>query len=134
MIPGFGVTLGLTLLWLCLIVLIPLASLVLKASTLGFMGFIASIATPRVLAALRLSFGLSLAAAAINAVLGLLLAWVLVRYEFPFRRILGAMVDVPFALPTAVAGIALTTIYGPQGVIGWPLSLLGIKVAFTPLG
>jgi sulfate transport system permease protein len=133
-IPGFGVTLGLTLLWLCLIVLIPLASLVLKASTLGFMGFIASIATPRVLAALRLSFGLSLAAAAINAVLGLLLAWVLVRYEFPFRRILGAMVDIPFALPTAVAGIALTTIYGPQGVIGWPLSLLGIKVAFTPLG
>jgi sulfate/thiosulfate transport system permease protein len=133
-IPGFGVTLGLTLLWLCLIVLIPLASLVLKASTLGIMGFIDSIMTPRVLAALRLSFGLSFAAAAINAVLGLLIAWVLVRYEFPLRRILGAMVDIPFALPTAVAGIALTAIYGPNGVIGWPLSLIGIKVAFTPVG
>jgi sulfate transport system permease protein len=133
-IPGFGVTLGLTLLWLGLIVLLPLAGLLLKTSALGFEGFIASIATPRVLAALKLSFGLSFLAAAINALLGLLIAWVIVRYEFPGRRAVAALVDIPFALPTAVAGIALTTIYAPQGAIGSLLEPLGIKVAFTPLG
>ncbi|CAN5336072.1 sulfate ABC transporter permease subunit CysT [soil metagenome] len=133
-IPGSGITLGLTVTWLGLIVLLPLASLVLKASALGFEGFIDVIATPRVLASLRLSFGLSFLAAAINAVLGLLIAWVIVRYEFPGRRAVAALVDIPFALPTAVAGIALTTIYAPQGAIGSLLEPLGIKVAFTPLG
>jgi sulfate transport system permease protein len=112
-IPGFGITLGLTLLWLGTIVLLPLAALVLKTTTLGVWGFVEAIATPRVLSALRLSFGLSLVAAMINAVFGLLIAWVLVRYEFPLRRVIGAMVDIPFALPTAVAGIALTSIYAP---------------------
>lgn len=134
MIPGFGITLGLTLTWLSLIVLLPLGGLVLKTATLGFGGFIDSITTPRVLAALKLSFGLSFLAAAINAALGLLIAWVIVRYEFPGRRAVAALVDIPFALPTAVAGIALTTIYAPKGAIGSLIEPLGIKVAFTPLG
>lgn len=133
-IPGFGLTLGLTLFWLGLIVLLPLAALVVKTSSLGFQGFIEAVATPRVIAALRLSFGLSIIAAAINAVFGLLIAWVLVRYDFPFRRFVGALVDIPFALPTAVAGIALTTIYAPNGVIGRLFEPLGVKIAFTPLG
>jgi len=106
----------------------------LKTANLGLMGFLASVTTPRVLAALRLSFGLSLLAAAINTVFGLLIAWVLVRYDFPFRRFAGSLVDIPFALPTAVAGIALTAIYAPNGVIGSLLEPIGIKVAFTPLG
>lgn len=133
-IPGFGLTLGLTLFWLGLIVLLPLTALVVKTSSLGFQGFIEAVATPRVIAALRLSFGLSIIAAAINAVFGLLIAWVLVRYDFPFRRFVGALVDIPFALPTAVAGIALTTIYAPNGVIGRLFEPLGVKIAFTPLG
>ena len=133
-IPGFGLTLGLTLSWLGLLVLLPLAALMLKTANLGLMGFLASVTTPRVLAALRLSFGLSLLAAAINTVFGLLIAWVLVRYDFPFRRFAGSLVDIPFALPTAVAGIALTAIYAPNGVIGSLLEPIGIKVAFTPLG
>ena len=133
-IPGFGLTLGLTLSWLGLLVLLPLAALILKTTNLGLMGFLASVTTPRVLAALRLSFGLSLLAAAINTVFGLLIAWVLVRYDFPFRRFAGSLVDIPFALPTAVAGIALTAIYAPNGVIGSLLEPIGIKVAFTPLG
>ena len=133
-IPGFGITLGLTLLWLGTIVLLPLAALVLKATTLGVFGFFEAIATPRVMAALRLSFGLSLAAAAINLVFGLLIAWVLVRYEFPLRRLVSALVDIPFALPTAVAGISLTSIYAPNGIIGSLLEPMGLKVAFTPLG
>jgi sulfate transport system permease protein len=133
-IPGFGITLGLTLMWLSLIVLIPLAGLVLKTATLGFAGFFDTIFTARVLASLKLSFGLSLIAGAINLVLGLLIAWVLVRYQFPGRRILSAMVDIPFALPTAVAGIALTALYAPNGAMGWLFGLIGIKVAFTPLG
>jgi len=133
-IPGFGLTLGLTLSWLGLLVLLPLAALILKTTHLGLMGFLASVTTPRVLAALRLSFGLSLLAAAINTVFGLLIAWVLVRYDFPFRRLAGSLVDIPFALPTAVAGIALTAIYAPNGVIGSLLEPIGIKVAFTPLG
>jgi sulfate transport system permease protein len=133
-IPGFGITLGLTLMWLSLIVLIPLAGLVLKAATLGFSGFLDTIFTARVLASLKLSFGLSLIAAAINLVLGLLIAWVRVRYEFPGRKILSAMVVIPFALPTAVAGIALTTLYAPNGAMGWLFGLVGLKIAFTPLG
>jgi sulfate transport system permease protein len=120
--------------WLSLIVLIPLAGLVLKAATLGFSGFFDTIFTARVLASLKLSFGLSLIAAAINLVLGLLIAWVLVRYEFPLRRSLSAMVDIPFALPTAVAGIALTTLYAPNGALGYLFGLIGVKIAFTPLG
>ena len=134
MIPGFGLTLGLTLTWLSLIVLIPLAGLVLKTATLGFSGFFDVILTARVLAALKLSFGLSLIAATVNLVLGLLIAWVLVRYEFPLRRSLSAMVDIPFALPTAVAGIALTTLYAPNGALGFLFGLIGLKIAFTPLG
>jgi len=133
-IPGFGITLGFTLAWLSLIVLIPLAGLFAYAGTLGFEGFVAAISTPRVLAAMRVSFGLSLAAAAVNAVFGLLIAWVLVRYEFPGRRVIDSLVDIPFALPTAVAGIALTALYAPNGAIGSLLEPLGIKVAFTPLG
>ncbi|MGE4245919.1 MAG: sulfate ABC transporter permease subunit CysT [Parvibaculaceae bacterium] len=133
-IPGFGITLGFTLTWLSLIVLLPLAGLFVHAGTLGPEGFMAAISTPRVLAAMRVSFGLSLAAAAINAVFGLLLAWVLVRYEFPGRRIVDSLVDIPFALPTAVAGIALTSLYAPNGAIGRLLEPLGIQVAFTPLG
>lgn len=133
-IPGFGLTLGLTLSWLGLLVLLPLAALILKTTSLGLMGFLASVTTPRVLAALRLSFGLSLLAAAINTVFGLLIAWVLVRYDFPFRRFIESLVDIPFALPTAVAGIALTAIYAPNGIIGSLLEPMGIKIAFTPLG
>lgn len=133
-IPGFGITLGFTLAWLSLIVLIPLAGLFAWSATLGPADFIAAITTPRVLAAMRVSFGLSLAAAAVNAVNGLLIAWVLVRYEFPGRRIIDSLVDIPFALPTAVAGIALTALYAPNGAIGSLLDPLGIKVAFTPLG
>jgi sulfate transport system permease protein len=133
-IPGFGLTLGLTLSWLSLLVLLPLAALLVKTANLGFMGFLESVTTPRVLAALRLSFGLSLLAAAINTVFGLLIAWVLVRYDFPFRRFVESLVDIPFALPTAVAGIALTAIYAPNGIIGSLLEPIGIKVAFTPLG
>lgn len=133
-IPGFGLALGLTLSWLGILVLLPLAALVVKTTNLGLMGFLASVTTPRVTAALRLSFGLSLIAAAINTVFGLLIAWVLVRYDFPFRRFVGSIVDIPFALPTAVAGIALTAIYAPNGIIGSLLEPLGIKVAFTPLG
>jgi sulfate transport system permease protein len=133
-LPGFGLTLGMTLAWLGLIVLIPLVSLFAKASTLGLERIVETIAEPRVLAALKLSFGASLAAAGVNAVFGTLIAWVLVRYEFPGRRILDALIDMPFALPTAVAGIALTALYAENGWIGEPLAALGIKVAFTPLG
>ena len=133
-IPGFGLALGYTLLYLGLIVLIPLAALLLKAGSLGFSG-IWSIATePRVLAALRLSFGLSLIAALVDSVFGVLVAWVLTRYRFPGRKLLDAAVDLPFALPTAVAGIALAGLYAPHGWIGAPLGWLGVTVAFTPLG
>jgi sulfate transport system permease protein len=133
-IPGFGLTLGLTLFWLGLIVLVPLASLFLKAGTLGLSGFVQAAFDDRVIAALKLSFGISLAAAAVNAVFGLILAWVLVRYEFPGRRIADAIVDIPFALPTAVAGIALTALFAENGWLGGPLAALGLKVAFTPTG
>jgi len=133
-LPGFGLSYGYALVWLGLIVLLPMAALALRAAGLGPTGFFEALFAPRVLAALRLSFGLALAAAALDMVFGLLVAWVLVRYRFPFRRLLDALVDLPFALPTAVAGIALSTMYAPSGWIGSWLAPLGIQVAFTPLG
>ena len=133
-IPGFGLALGFTLTYLSLIVLIPLAALVLKSATLGFEGFWEVVTAPRTLAALELSFFTSLFAATINAVFGVMIAWVLVRYRFPGRRLLDAFVDLPFALPTAVAGIALTAIYAPNGWIGSLFEPFGIKIAYTRLG
>jgi len=133
-IPGFGITLGTTLMWLGLVVLIPLAALFLKTTELTFDQFIAVITSRRTQHALVLSFGLSFAAALANLVLGPVVAWALVRYRFPGRRLLDAIVDIPFALPTAVAGIALTTLYAESGWIGQVLASFGIKVAFTPLG
>jgi len=133
-IPGFGLTLGLTLGWLSVLVLIPLTSLFIKASGLSFDQWLAIFADTRVQAAFRLSFGGALVAALINAAAGLLVAWVLVRHDFPGRRLVDAMVDLPFALPTAVAGIALAALYAPQGWIGRLIEPLGIKAAFTPLG
>jgi sulfate transport system permease protein len=133
-IPGFGPTLGYTVFYLGLIVLIPLAALFFRAAGMGWEQFVQAAFAPRVLAAYRLSFGGALIAAMINVVAGLLVAWVLVRYEFPGRKLFDAIVDLPFALPTAVAGIALTAIYAPNGLIGQFLKPWGIKVAFTPLG
>jgi sulfate transport system permease protein len=133
-VPGFGPTLGYTVFYLGLIVLIPLAALFLKAAGMGWSEFISSAFSPRVLASYRLSFGGALIAASVNVVAGLLVAWVLVRYDFPGRKLADAIVDLPFALPTAVAGIALTTLYAPNGILGKLLAPLGIKVAFTPLG
>jgi sulfate transport system permease protein len=134
-LPGFNVALGLTLLYLSLIVLIPLSAAFFKTFTLTWEQFVAHVTAPRVVASLQLSFGAALVAAAINAVFGLLVAWVLVRYPFPGRRVVDALVDLPFALPTAVAGIALTAIYAPNGWLGKPLlDIFGLKVAFTPLG
>jgi sulfate transport system permease protein len=133
-IPGFGPTLGYTVFYLSLIVLIPLAALLLRPAELGLSGFIAEVTAPRVLAALKLSFTTAFVGALINAVFGLIVAWVLVRYDFPFKRVIDAAVDLPFALPTAVAGIALTALYAPNGWIGSLLAPYGIKVAFTPLG
>jgi sulfate transport system permease protein len=133
-IPGFGLTLGLTVLWLSLIVLIPLAALFLKTTELSLDRFVAIVSSRRTLHALQLSFGLSLAAAVVNVVFGSLVVWALVRYRFPGRRIWDAIVDIPFALPTAVAGIALTSLYAPSGWIGGLLAPFGIDVAFTPLG
>jgi sulfate transport system permease protein len=133
-LPGFGLALGFTLTYLSLIVLIPLAGLVLKSATLGLAGFLDVVTGQRTLAALRLSFVTALIAAVINAVFGVIIAWVLIRYRFPGRRLLDAFVDLPFALPTAVAGIALTALYAPNGWIGSWLEPLGIKVAYTPLG
>jgi sulfate transport system permease protein len=133
-LPGFGLTFGFTLAWLTLIVLIPLATIFLKSAGMGWHDFIAVGFSPRAMAAYRLSFGTAAAAGLINAVFGLLVAWVLVRYAFPGKRIVSALVDLPFALPTAVAGIALTALYAPNGWIGQFLEPLGIKVAFTALG
>ncbi|HWA44353.1 MAG TPA: sulfate ABC transporter permease subunit CysT [Hypericibacter adhaerens] len=133
-LPGFGLTLGFTIFYLSLIVLIPLAALLARPAELGWPGFWAAVTAPRVLASLRLSFGAALIGALVNAVFGLVTAWVLVRYRFPFRPVIDALIDLPFALPTAVAGIALTTLYAPNGWIGQLLVPLGIKVAFTPLG
>jgi sulfate transport system permease protein len=133
-IPGFGVALGFTLTYLSLIVLIPLAGLVFKTASLGWHDFWHIATDGRTLAALRVSFGISLIAAAVNAVFGLVVTWVLVRYDFPGRRLLDAFIDLPFALPTAVAGIALTAIYAPKGWVGQFLTPLGIKIAYTPIG
>lgn len=133
-VPGFGLSLGITVTWLSLIVLIPLVGLFTKAGGLGVQGLWEIWTEPRVLAALKLSFGTAFAAAAFNAVMGTLVAWVFVRYRFPGKRIFDAMIDLPFALPTAVAGIALTALYGPTGWIGQWLDKVGIKVAYTPLG
>ena len=133
-LPGFGPALSVTIGWVGLIVVIPLAALLLRGLTLGPAGIIASLAQPRVLAALRLSFGCAALGAAIALPLGLLLAWVLVRLRFPGRRLLDSLVDLPFALPTAVAGITLTDLFGPNGLLGAPLAHLGIKVAYTPAG
>ncbi len=133
-LPGFGLSLGYTLAYLSLIVLIPLTAVFFKAGSLGFEHFWDAATSPRVLASYKLSFGASLIAAAINAVFGLLLAWALVRYSFPGKRLVDALVDLPFALPTAVAGIALTALYAKNGWVGSLLDPLGIQVAFTPLG
>jgi len=133
-LPGFGLTLGYTLFYLSAIVLLPLAGLLLRPAELGWAGFWHAVMQPRVIAALRLSFAASFLAASVNAVFGLLIAWMLVRYRFPGKRLVDALVDLPFALPTAVAGIALTTLYVPNGWIGQFFDLLGIKVAFKPFG
>ena len=133
-LPGFGLTMGLTLTWLSVIILIPLAGLFLKASELSLDQFWGILASRRTLHALRISFGLAFAAAAVNLVMGMVIVWALVRYNFPGRRIFDAIVDIPFALPTAVAGVALTSLFGQKGWLGAPLAELGIKVAFTPVG
>jgi sulfate transport system permease protein len=133
-LPGFGLTMGITVLYLSLIVLIPLATLPAQALTMSWAAFRDTITDPRVVASYRLSLGASLGAAAINAVFGFAVAWTLARYSFPGRRIVDALIDLPFALPTAVAGIVLTTLYAPNGWLGEPLARHGITVAFTPLG
>ena len=133
-LPGFHLTLGYTLAYLSLIVLLPLGAVFLKTASLTLTEFWAIISAPRVVATYKLSFGMSLAAATINAVFGLMLAWSLVRYTFPGKRLIDALVDLPFALPTAVAGIALTALYAKNGWLGQYLEPLGIQVAFKPLG
>ncbi|WP_042084813.1 sulfate ABC transporter permease subunit CysT [Iodidimonas nitroreducens] len=133
-LPGFGLTMGVTIFWLGFIVLIPLGALLFKSASLGWTEFWEIAFSSRTLGALKLSFGTAFAAAMVNAVMGLLLAFVLVRYQFIGKRIIDAAIDLPFALPTAVAGIALATLYGPNGWIGSLLAPLGIKVAYTPLG
>jgi sulfate transport system permease protein len=133
-LPGFGLALGFTILYLSLIVLIPLSATFIKTAELGWSEFWAVVTTPRALASYRLSFGAAAIGAFLNTGFGLLTAWVLVRYTFPGKRLVDAFVDLPFALPTAVAGIALTAIYAPNGWIGQWLEPLGVKVAFTPLG
>ena len=133
-LPGFGLTMGLTLTWLSVIILIPLAGLFLKSLELSPEQFWAILSSRRTLNALRVSFGLAFAAACVNLVMGSIIVWALVRYRFPGRRLFDAIVDVPFALPTAVAGVALTSLFAEKGWLGAPLAALGIKVAFTPLG
>ncbi|WP_081492474.1 MULTISPECIES: sulfate ABC transporter permease subunit CysT [Bradyrhizobium] len=133
-LPGFGLTMGLTLTWLSVIILIPLAGLFLKSLELSPEQFWNILSSRRTLNALRVSFGLAFAAACVNLVMGSIIVWALVRYRFPGRRLFDAIVDVPFALPTAVAGVALTALFAEKGWLGAPLAALGIKVAFTPLG
>ncbi len=133
-LPGFGLTMGLTLTWLSVLVLIPLAGLFFKTFELSFDQFAAILASRRTLNALKISFGLAFAASLVNLVMGLIIVWALVRYRFPGRRLFDAIVDIPFALPTAVAGVALTALFAQRGWLGAPLAELGIKVAFTPLG
>jgi len=129
-LPGFGLSLGVTLTWVGLLVLLPFAALALRPWELGLAGFVASVTTPRVLAAMRLSFGVALGAAAFNLPAGLLIAWVLVRTRFPGRRLVDGLIDLPFALPTAVAGIAFTALYAPNGWIGGLFAPLGIRIAY----
>jgi sulfate transport system permease protein len=133
-LPGFLPAFAFTIFYLSAVVLIPLAALVIRPWSLGFAGFFTAVTAPRVLAALELSFGAAAIAAVINTVFGFIVAWVLVRYRFPFKRLIDALVDLPFALPTAVAGIALATLYSQKGWVGAPLSVLGLKIAYTPLG
>ncbi len=133
-LPGWRLTVGFTLTWLGLIVLLPLAALVATAAGGGVAGFVRSVTSPRALASIRFTFGASLAAASVDAVFGTLVAWVLARYSFPGKRLLDAVVDLPLALPTAVAGVALSSLFAQQGWLGAPLTALGIKVAFTPIG
>lgn len=133
-IPGFGLTMGLTITWLSLIVLIPLSTVFIRSAGMGWSDFAVAGFSPRAIAAYKVSFGTAFAAALVNAVFGLITAWVLVRYSFPGRRIVNALVDLPFALPTAVAGIALTAIYAGNGWVGQYLEPLGIKIAYTPVG
>ena len=133
-LPGFGLSLGFTIVYLSLIVLIPLSAAFIKTASLTWPAFWSIVTAPRVVASYRLTFGASLGAALVNVVFGLIVAWVLVRYRFPGRRIVDALVDLPFALPTAVAGIALTGLFAANGWFGALLAPLGVKVAFTPLG
>jgi sulfate transport system permease protein len=133
-LPGFGLSLGFTQIYLSLIVLIPVSAVLLKSASLSWPQFWGIVTAPRVVASYKLTFGASLLAAAINAVFGLMLAWSLVRYSFPGKRIVDALIDLPFAMPTAVAGIALTAIYANNGWIGQFFEPLGIKIAFTPIG
>lgn len=133
-LPGFGLTMGYTVAYLSLVVLVPLLMVFIKASSLDWASFVTAVGSPRVLASYRLTFGISLAAAILNAIFGFILAWVLVRYTFPGKRFVDALIDLPFALPTSVAGIVLAAIYAPNGWIGRWFEPLGIKIAFTPLG
>jgi len=133
-IPGFGVALGFTLLYLTLVVLVPLSGLFIKTASMSWQDFIATVTAPRVVAAYKISFGISFLAALVNVIFGLIVAWVLVRYKLPFKKVFDAMIDLPFALPTAVAGIALSALYAPQGWIGKLLTPLGIHLAFNPAG
>lgn len=133
-LPGFSLALGYTILYLSLIVLVPLVALVIKSAGLGWDDFRAAAFSPRAIASYKLTFGAAAAAAIINTILGLVVAWTMVRYTFPGRRLLDAIIDLPFALPTAVSGIALTAIYSQNGWIGQYLEPLGIKIAFTPIG
>ena len=133
-LPGFNLSLGYTLLYLGLIVLLPLAALTLKSSEVGWMGFIQTLIHPRVLASFRLTFGTALLAALVNVVMGTVVVWFLIRVKFPGKRFIDALVDLPFAMPTAVSGIALTALYAPNSMLGAFLLKLGIKVAFTPIG
>src|ERR1700682_5667039 len=133
-LPGFNLTLGFTLAYLGIVVLIPLSTIFFKTFTLSWAQFWHAVMSPRTLAAYRLSFGASLAGALINSVFGFIVAWTLVRYEFPGKKLIDVMVDLPFALPTSVAGITLTAIYAGNGWLGWYLTPLGIKVAYAPLG
>jgi sulfate/thiosulfate transport system permease protein len=133
-LPGFGLTLGFTLTYLSLIVLIPLLVLFMQAVGVGWSKWWGELTNPRTLAAFRVSFGMAFLAAALNAVFGVLIAWVLVRYRFSGRRFVDALIDLPFGLPTAVAGIALSSLYATTGWVGQPLAVLGVKIAFTPLG
>jgi len=133
-LPGFGLSLGFTLAYLSLLVLVPLSAVIMRAAGMSLADFWQAVSSPRVVASYRLTFGASLLAAAINTVFGFLLAWSLVRYRFPGKRIVDALVDLPFALPTAVAGISLTALYAKNGWLGQYLEAIGIKVAFTPLG